>query len=295
MAHFTYEEKTDPDCLKQGDLLVKTQALSEILAQVHPHFNREEYKYFLVLTQTCDLYRSKDRSIKTKYINIAAVRPLEDILMKEAAKFSSSYLEKKTNKIFDEQKRSVIYDFVSKLLNNNATDYFYLHNDLTITEPLVAVLRVSIALKAEEHYDTCLNSKRLELENSFKAKLGWLIGNLYSRVSTEDWESYQMKKTDIDFEKMVDTILTKNYWFIKNIKATESELFKTNTPAQLNPLSYQELKEVVKHVQLKTKRNHFEEKIDEIIRNSNLITEGESRKKLYHLIISDRTIADLLK
>ena len=30
--------------------------------------------------------------------------------------------------------------------------------------------------------------KKIELTDEFKAKLGWLVGNMYSRVGTADWE-----------------------------------------------------------------------------------------------------------
>jgi hypothetical protein len=50
-----------------------------------------------------------------------------------------------------------------------------------------AILNLSIAIKTPEHYDKCLEAKILELESSFQAKLGWLVGQLYSRVGTQDW------------------------------------------------------------------------------------------------------------
>ena len=65
---------------------------------------------------------------------------------------------------------------------------------------MVAYLKVSIALKSELHYDACLDAKRLELSDEFKAKLGWLVGELYSRVGTTDWLS---KMTDLERKKMI--------------------------------------------------------------------------------------------
>ena len=56
--------------------------------------------------------------------------------------------------------------------------------------PLIrAYLKLSIALKSEECYDICLKAKKIELSDEFKAKIGWLIGDMYSRVGTTDWES----------------------------------------------------------------------------------------------------------
>ena len=54
---------------------------------------------------------------------------------------------------------------------------------------------MSIALKAAAHYDVCLKAKIAQLDHVFAAKVGWLTGNLYSRVATPDVE----EKID-DFE-----------------------------------------------------------------------------------------------
>lgn len=54
---------------------------------------------------------------------------------------------------------------------------------------MIASLKVSIALKSNLHYEQCLAAKALELSDEFKAKLGWLVGNIYSRVGTTDWDS----------------------------------------------------------------------------------------------------------
>jgi hypothetical protein len=43
-------------------------------------------------------------------------------------------------------------------------------------------------IKAELHFQTCLDAKILQLNDTFQAKLGWLVGQMYSRVGTRDWE-----------------------------------------------------------------------------------------------------------
>ena len=59
---------------------------------------------------------------------------------------------------------------------------------MAIGDNYVAYLRLSIALKAEKHYDSCVKSKRVELKEEFKAKLGSHLGQMYSRVGTRDWD-----------------------------------------------------------------------------------------------------------
>ena len=66
--HFTYKAHADMTSLCQGDVLLKTDALSRILESVHPYFLNDEYKYFMVLSQSCDLVRRNGKNCKTPYI-----------------------------------------------------------------------------------------------------------------------------------------------------------------------------------------------------------------------------------
>jgi len=79
---------------------------------------------------------------------------------------------------------------LERILNQNAQaeGMFYLHPDVAvkIVEPSVALLQVSVALRAREHYDTLVNARSGRLVEQFQSKLGWLIGNLFSRVATKD-------------------------------------------------------------------------------------------------------------
>jgi len=85
--------------------------------------------------------------------------------------------------------RQRLVDFLTKLLNNNDTRYFYFHDDPSLgpVEPHVAFLHLSIAIRSRDHYETCLKARKCSLDDTFQAKLGWLVGNLYSRVGTKDW------------------------------------------------------------------------------------------------------------
>ena len=76
-----------------------------------------------------------------------------------------------------------------RLLNNNQAGYFFLQREpgSGFEEDHCAFLQLSIALKAELHYETLLASKILQLSESFQHKLGHLVGTMYSRVGTEDW------------------------------------------------------------------------------------------------------------
>ena len=57
---------------------------------------------------------------------------------------------------------------------------------------MCAVLALPISFK-KEHYDTLLAAKVIGIEDSFQAKLGWLIGKLYSRVGTRDFSENEVQ------------------------------------------------------------------------------------------------------
>ena len=98
-----------------------------------------------------------------------------------------------------EDKRHYVKDFLSKLLNNNLPEYFYLAQDpeLEITRPHVAFLTLSVAVK-KENYQKCAAARIAQLQDIFQAKLGWLVGEIYSRIGTPDWVPGQMSDTEFD-------------------------------------------------------------------------------------------------
>ncbi|MBQ8028179.1 MAG: hypothetical protein IJ262_02090 [Clostridia bacterium] len=189
-VHFTYKENLDQSSLCQGDLLEITDELKDVLKEIHPYFLNEQYKYFMVLTQSCDLVRRKNNKCKTPYITLAAVRSFDDFF--ESLLLKNKYAECINGLLFMDSKNwEKSYQLLERMYNNTEPDYFFLYKDgsLGLTNSMIASLKVSIALKSELHYDKCLSAKVLELSDEFKAKLGWLVGNIYSRVGTTDWES----------------------------------------------------------------------------------------------------------
>jgi hypothetical protein len=90
--------------------------------------------------------------------------------------------------------KSKVHEFLARLINNNESNYFYLESNGDLLSDSVAFLRLSIALRASLHYNTCLDAKILQLTDMFQAKLGWLVGQLYSRVGPEDRETSALQK-----------------------------------------------------------------------------------------------------
>lgn len=195
----TYNENPNKDELRQGDILLATKDLQEVLQQHHKYFvtecdvhpGRLKYPYFMVLTQSCDLVKREGNICKTPYITLAAVRPL-DVALKKIGEDNSVFkdrtkIERELDIYSNKLKNSTI-NFLERLINNNEAEYFFIYGDdkVGLDQHYVSFLKVSIALKARENYEVCLAAKRVELAEPFSHKLGWHVGNLYSRIGTED-------------------------------------------------------------------------------------------------------------
>jgi len=205
-VHFTYApiDESEPP-LRQGDILRPASALRALFADVHPHFADTKYTAFFVLTQTCDLVRRDRKNCKSRYINVAVVRPLRDVLLAlldrecERAKLG----EKLLDGIYTNESRCRGVQLLQRIVNQNAQaeGLFYLHKDaaVEILFPSVALLQVSVAVRAWEHYDTLVAARCGRLKPEFQSKLGWLIGNLFSRVATEDMKPQDRDKIIAEF------------------------------------------------------------------------------------------------
>lgn len=198
--HFTYSSQLETENLCQGDVLEKTQELQELLDEVHPHYCREEYTHFQVLTQSCDLV-IRGSSCSARYITIAAVRSLDTVIRREVEKQAAGKLCELDGEILCSDKaKDRLVQFVSSLVNNNSKEHFFLRAapESGLDEDSCTFLHLSIAIKAE-HYSKCLRAKRIQLDNVFQSKLGWLVGNLYSRVGTPDFYPTAIsRKRDFD-------------------------------------------------------------------------------------------------
>ncbi|MFS2214055.1 hypothetical protein ACCD08_06065 [Telluria sp. Tellsp104] len=201
--HFTYAAP-NLEHLQQGDVLQKTPELLELIREIHPHYANDSYKYFQVLTQSCDLVRRGGKPCKSRYITLAAVRSLDLVVERAIANFSDK-VEFKGEILCSEKFKPKLSDVLNKLFNNNDTNHFFLNAEpeVGLLEDYCTQLHLSISIRAYEHYDVCLKAKVVELQENFRAKLGWLVGNLYSRVGTEDYVPGAMAD-DAQYKKFLD-------------------------------------------------------------------------------------------
>jgi hypothetical protein len=194
--HWTYKEASDQDdrSLEQGDLLAKTPELERILQKYHPYYaSHEDNNFFMVVTQSCDLVRRPGASCKSRYISLAPARTVKAVLKRE---FDDKLfnIELGAQAFASSKTRGAIEQFLERLYNNNEPSFFYFEENLTagVSEPLCGLLSLTISIK-EEHYQTCFAARVLSVKDEFQAKVGWLVGQLYSRVGTRDWPSTEMR------------------------------------------------------------------------------------------------------
>lgn len=186
--HFTYKLPTSAS-LEQGDLIRRTPEIERLLAEIHPHFSAQKYKHFVVLTQSCDLVIRDAARCKAPYIAIAPVRSITDVAKKVVAGVHFNELERKLQFAPDDRKGRAIQAF-ERIFNNNESPYFYFYQqpEHGLLEDCCAILSLSIAVRSDLHYNEIKQARILSLNDSFQHKLGYLVGTLYSRVGTQDWD-----------------------------------------------------------------------------------------------------------
>lgn len=191
MPHWTYSKVEAEDDLFQGDIIARSEPLLDLFRRVHRHFCDEKYLAFLITTQTCDLVRRGPKACKTKYINLAVIRSLDDLVPALFKEICGTDLKG----IYLEESKYEARQLLSRIINQNeqAHGFFYLHPDADagIAVPAIALLRVSIALRSGEHYDLLCKERCGRITTEYRYKLGWLAGNLYSRIDTPDWSDQE--------------------------------------------------------------------------------------------------------
>ena len=193
--HWTYKLKSEFD-LEQGDILQPTEYLTKnVLDEYHPYYSKHpDNKLYIVLTQSCDLVR-RSGECKSDYITLAPVRPLSVIIKREFSQHLLNNSDPNAQPYGSNRVRGSFEDFLRKLFNNNDPHYFFIRKqeDMHIAQDMCAITSLSISIKSE-HYSECLKARILQLEDVFQAKLGWLVGQKYSRVGTPDWDESQLNK-----------------------------------------------------------------------------------------------------
>ncbi|HZO80565.1 MAG TPA: hypothetical protein VFB33_02635 [Candidatus Binataceae bacterium] len=285
--HFTYRLPNSTD-LEQGDLLSK-EGLSQILAIVHPHYLGDEYTHFLVLTQSCDLVRRAGKC-KTRYITLAAVRPVEIVLQREVEKYQDEFAKK--GMVCSRNKRQLLENFLERLLNNNEPEYFFLRKEdaVGLHDDSCAFLRLSISIRAYQHYDSCLTARVVSLTPQFQAKLGWLVGNMYSRIGTEDWVPQYTTKEQ--FHSLITAILDQLCLWVDDAKLRRA---RTTASFSLDSYDTATIRSLIESAAVPSRRDRILECVETVLHELGLVTEEDILKKFRRRLINDPVFAASVK
>jgi hypothetical protein len=220
-SHLTYDSFDPQSDLCQGDILEPTETLQGIFKDVHPHFLDKKYNAFLVLTQTCDLVKRDGKECRSRYVNLAVVRPIEDVLCTFLDKTCDNIriAGAQVNGIYFIETKPKAQQLLQRIFNQNeqSLGLFYLHPDhaVKIFVDSVALLQVSIALRSQEHYTTMVEARCGRLSSDFRAKLGWLIGNLFSRVASRDLPQNTINELTSRFLDSTEDVANLPLWVSK--------------------------------------------------------------------------------
>ncbi|MEX5219607.1 MAG: hypothetical protein NW701_17390 [Nitrospira sp.] len=280
---FTYRQNTSSD-LEQGDLLSKTPHLMEVLKPIHPYYLKDDYTHFLVLTQSCDLVRRKDKC-KARYVTIAAVRPLDLVIRREIEKVQDGF--EQAGMVCSISLKSKITQFVGRLLNNNEPEFFYLNSEpsLGLPYPHCAFLRLSVSLKSS-HYATCLNSRLLSLKEVFQAKLGWLVGNMYSRVGTEDWVPTVVSEDG--FKEKIDSILDSTCQWVEEKKL---KLAKSSASADLISMGQQAIRDHIAATKLPNSTELVADTVIKVLADMGKISSADESRRIKNRLTNNPVFA----
>ena len=193
--------------------------------------------------------------------------------------------------LMDEKNRDRAYQLVEREYNNTEPEYFFLYKEeaLEFPESMVAYLKVSIALKSNEHYDKCLKAKKIELTDEFKAKLGWLVGNMYSRVGTADWGGVMSDQSRKDMlnNDLNSTCIIGNKEQLKMLKKEFLEQKELS-------FNHEEAIEFISNIALKTKYDKVMDIIEEVIQMSGKKIPVDEKEKLLKSIRSRSVLKTLI-
>jgi hypothetical protein len=179
--------------------------------------------------------------------------------------------------------------FLERLFNNNESEYFYLHSEpeADLADNCAVVLRLSVAVRAEEHYSACLEARALQLKEVFRAKLGWLVGQIYSRVGTEDWGS-----RDLD-ELVRHAMDVAAVWVDDRAKKEiQRQLTRLGDEVPHEQIEAQKLKEIIS--QIPKRKDQIAERVVEILKDQGVIVEIDKQRKVLNLLRSDPEISAIV-
>lgn len=174
--------------LCQGDIL-KPETLRPHLKGHQDYFANGPYFYrLMVITQTCDLAREKDRC---NFIFIAVIRKLSEAIgirqFEDGARDTT---------------RRLLQDMLTYRYNKRGFFYLPQNEQQGIEEPSVVDLRVMFSLH-KAHHGALVNARCGGIAELYAVQLGQLIGQMFNRVAMPDMEK---RALDESVTKVMESI-----------------------------------------------------------------------------------------
>ena len=291
---FIFDNVCDAASLRQGDLLQKNELLSAAIAQAHPYYrDAAHYTNFMVVTQSCDLVR-RGGKLNAPHITICAAKPLSYVLDKKLSRLAEKEYGEIDLRVFKTAHRKSLEQYLERLLHNTEEGLFFIPADSCpqLGDDICVDLSLSIALRVD-HYDAVLQSKIAQLDGVFAAKVGWLKGNIYSRVATTDIEEQLGGAAKEYKQKFIGEILdTRAFWVSdaqlrmlnshrKTIKAAAGEDLTNETVAAFLSTVPPDIDQVVDAV------------VDRLVKRQ--IVAEDKRTATRNVLINDQKITSLIR
>ena len=189
--YYLYQEIEDKcEDLQQGDILEPTEDIRNILFKSYPSLREKKIVALIVITQSCDLARREEHEnrCKAEYINLAIVQRIEHVFLSLVDKLCHKH--RLRHGYYSATGKNSAIELIGRICNQNewSIGLFYLHPDASagVAYRSVALLQAIYPVFAD-HYNMLVDVRGGRLAAPFQNRLGWLVGNLYSRVATVDF------------------------------------------------------------------------------------------------------------
>ena len=139
-----------------------------------------------------------------------------------------------------------------------------------------------------QHFGICLQAKTCQLKEAFQAKLGWLIGNLYSRVATAEWDTEN--PGDL-LSGQVKKLLRQSFVTCEDEQIREgiSALKRDGTLDAKSPV---EIAETIKRTRVVPRSKQFRDRVGEVLSGMKVVE--PLRGKLTYALKTDDALKQLI-
>lgn len=286
MDGFFYSTEINLNVLNQGDLIQLTNDIKGLIESNEIKINPKA-KYLIILTHTCDIVHDK-----SKYITFTPVIFLEDFIQELIEESMKKEIERK-GQVLSIKKKLTICDKILRLANNNLSEYFFLimNTGREINNHLVALLKESFSINSKSIDHSILkdkDAKVAELNENFRAKLGWLIGDMYARVATKDYIPEAISKED--FVKEVDQTLEKSVLWIEGKKIDSGE---RKLREDIDSLDQDNIREYLNNIHIPSNEEKIKNLILEKLSTTSLSTDEVI--KITEIIVKSTTLQSVIR